>query len=124
MQCQLLVIKSFLSCAITTSPNGDDDDEIHCFKAGQQCEGGRLMLQQEMARFNEVIEGIEEDPFASDEDQEETESNEACIEDDLQPALKMTCSLKSRIVVLRMNAKHHLTKVSLTTIITINQYLI
>lgn len=79
------VIKSFLSCAITTSPNGDDDDEIHCFKAGQQCEGGRLMLQQEMARFNEVSEGIEEDPFASDEDQEETELNEACIEDDLQP---------------------------------------
>ena len=32
-----MVKNSFISCAITASTDGSNDDEIHCFKEGQPC---------------------------------------------------------------------------------------
>ena len=33
-----MVLGSFMSCAITTSTTGSDDNKIHCFKPGQPCD--------------------------------------------------------------------------------------
>ena len=41
---------SFLSCAITTNTNGDEDNQIHCFKIGQPCEAGLSDLLKEMGK--------------------------------------------------------------------------
>ena len=80
------IIKSFLSCAITTAVDGSNDNEIHCFKPGQPCESGRLLLQQEMSQLNDSMQALDnDDPFASDEDEEENEANEACVDDDELP---------------------------------------
>ncbi len=73
------VTKSFLSCEITTSTNGNDDHEIHCFKPNQPCgEAGRIALQQQMELLNATPVSTEDlyDPFSSDEDEEEIEHNE------------------------------------------------
>ena len=72
-----MVKDSFLSCAITTSLDGTDDDQIHCFKPGQPCAAGWELLAEESKRAQELAEIID-DPFASDEDEEE---NEAIIDD-------------------------------------------
>ena len=75
--------KSFLTCAITTNTDGSDDDHIHCFKAGQPCEAGRSEL---LTAMEEMIatrnQEVDEDPVASDVDEEETEENEACVDSD------------------------------------------
>ena len=42
--------KSFLCCAITANIDGSDDDQIHCFKAGQPCEAGRSELRAKMEK--------------------------------------------------------------------------
>ena len=75
-----MVKDSFLSCAITTSLDGKQDDQIHCFKPGQPCAAGREVLAEETKRAQELAEGID-DPFASDEDEEENDENEAIIDD-------------------------------------------
>uniref|UniRef100_A0A1X7UMU3 HTH CENPB-type domain-containing protein n=1 Tax=Amphimedon queenslandica TaxID=400682 RepID=A0A1X7UMU3_AMPQE len=77
------VTKSFLSCAITQSTCGKDDNEIHCFKPGQPCEAGRAALAHEMSLLN-IQQDIDDDndPFADDLDSDEDDLNEACIEDD------------------------------------------
>ena len=75
------ITKSFLSCAITTSINGQHDHEIHCFKPGQPCEAGRAALAQEMLQFNTQSESDDEDPFADEIDENEDERNEACIDE-------------------------------------------
>uniref|UniRef100_A0A1X7TSS5 HTH CENPB-type domain-containing protein n=1 Tax=Amphimedon queenslandica TaxID=400682 RepID=A0A1X7TSS5_AMPQE len=77
------VTKSFLSCAITTSTCGKDDNEIHCFKSGQPCEAGRASLAHEISLLN-IQQDIDDDsdPFADDLDFDEDDLNEACIEDD------------------------------------------
>ena len=77
------VKKSFLSCAITTDLDGNDDNEIHCFKPNQPCHEGRIALQQEVARFLGSDDDDTSDPFVSDDDEEETENNEVLIHDDL-----------------------------------------
>ena len=46
--------KSFLSCAITTSTYGSDDDNIHCFKTGQPCKTGRSLLDSETCNLQTV----------------------------------------------------------------------
>ena len=76
-----MVRKSFVSCAITTSIDGTDDDKIHCFKLDQPCAAGRTLLQQETEKARETPND-DDDPFASDEDEDENENNEATIEDD------------------------------------------
>jgi hypothetical protein len=37
-----------MSCAITTSTSGFDDDKIQCFKPGQPCAAGRIVLADAM----------------------------------------------------------------------------
>uniref|UniRef100_A0A1X7VHW7 DDE-1 domain-containing protein n=1 Tax=Amphimedon queenslandica TaxID=400682 RepID=A0A1X7VHW7_AMPQE len=74
------VKKSFISCAITAPLDGKDEDKIHCFKPNQPCNGGRAKLQEEMDRFLNYNDESEEDPFPSDEDEEETENNETLID--------------------------------------------
>lgn len=78
------VKKSFLSCAITTALDGKEyDDEIHCFKSGQPCQAGRVVLQQKMVKFlSSDDDDDNSNPFASDDDEEETESNELLVDDD------------------------------------------
>ena len=72
---------SLTSCAITPSPDGSEDDEIHCFKPGQPCEEERSVLVEKMKHF--VTDPDEtDDPFSSDEDPEETENNDVCIKED------------------------------------------
>lgn len=68
---QATITKSFLICAITTSIDGSDDDEIHCFKSGQPCADGRSPEQP----------SSNTDPFASDIDSDDNE-NEVCIDED------------------------------------------
>ncbi len=60
---------SFLSCAITASTDGSDDDLIHCFKEVQPCaeEGDDDNLS---------------DPFACDSDEDEMEENEVIVDND------------------------------------------
>ena len=49
----VMVKDSFLSCAITTSLDGSDDEKIHCFKPGQPCAAGRELLSEETKRAQE-----------------------------------------------------------------------
>lgn len=67
--------KSFLSCAITASTDGTDDDKIHCFKPGEDCAEGREILAEEMSKYDGVCEAVPV-PF----DDKKTEENEALIE--------------------------------------------
>ena len=74
----------FLSCAITTNIDGSDDHNIHCFKPGQPCEAGRMLLEAETQNLLTTSEAnqLNHNPFASDSDGEETEKNEALIEEE------------------------------------------
>ena len=76
--------KSFISCVITTNTNGSNNDSIHCFKVGQPCEAGRNELRKEMEKMTVVHMDADEDPFASEVDDEETEEKVACIDSDDQ----------------------------------------
>ena len=76
-----MVKDSFLSCAITTSTDGSDDDKIHCFKPGQPCAAGRIMLEEETKKAQEVDD--DRDPFVSDIDNEESKENEVTIDDEM-----------------------------------------
>ena len=73
--------KSFLTCAITTSVDGCDDDQIHSFKIDQPCAEGRPLLQAEVAKLLPSLPD-DTDPFASNGDDEEAERNETCIDED------------------------------------------
>ena len=76
-----LVKDSFKSCAITTPLDGSEDKAIHCFKPGQPCAEGKMVLSTKMEEFiNEVVQNEFEDPFASDEDENEDDSNEIFID--------------------------------------------
>lgn len=77
-----MVRESFVSCAITTSIEGTDDDKIHCFKPGQPCAAGKTLLKEETEKARETPIDDDDDPFASDEDEAEDENNEAIIEND------------------------------------------
>lgn len=72
--------KSFLSCAITLSTDGSKDDEIHCFKEGQPCADGKILLSEELKKLE--AESDPSDPFEEEPDDEELEENEVCMDDD------------------------------------------
>ena len=76
-----MVKESLVSCAITTSIDGTDDNKIHCFKPGQPSAARRTLLQEETAKAKETPVCID-DPFASNEDDAEDENNEAIVEND------------------------------------------
>lgn len=46
------------------------------FTAGQPCEAGRAALEQEMLQLADELD----DPFDSDVDEDENETNEVCID--------------------------------------------
>lgn len=75
--------ESFVSCAISTSSTGPDIDKIHCLKQGQPCEGGRIVLEEELKRADTMVQEDDRDPFASEEDEDEECINELGIEEDL-----------------------------------------
>ena len=58
--------------------DGSDDGQIHCFKPGQPRAEGRNMLAEEMKTFVAIDDTS--DPFASDDDEEEAENNDACTD--------------------------------------------
>ena len=60
-----MVKGSFISCAITTSTDGSQDEEIHCFKPGQLCQEGRGVLQEATQRISAQKSETDDDPFAS-----------------------------------------------------------
>uniref|UniRef100_A0A1X7TW87 Uncharacterized protein n=1 Tax=Amphimedon queenslandica TaxID=400682 RepID=A0A1X7TW87_AMPQE len=70
------ITKSFLIYAITTSIDGSDDDEIHCFKSGQPCADRRSLLQAETTQLLSEPPSSNTDTFASDIDSDEDEENE------------------------------------------------
>ena len=78
-----MVRDSFISCVITTSTDGSDDNGLHCFKAGQLCAAGKNMLEEETKKLqvSGSVECLIQDPFASDDDSDESSNNEACIDD-------------------------------------------
>ena len=75
---------SFMSCAITTSTNGSDDDQIQCFTLEKPCEEGRRVLAEQMQNVVAGSSESNDDPFSSDEDIEETEKNEDDEEEELR----------------------------------------
>ena len=82
-----LIKNSFKFCAITTPIDGSEDGEIHCFHPQQPCAAGLSLLQQETAKLNQDQSlPISEDPFANDEDEEETNINEVVIESEDESA--------------------------------------
>ena len=76
-----VIKKSFLSCAITTSTDGSDDDSIHCFKEGQPCAEGRSLLVEEMTKLQVDDISDDHDPFDCSSDEDEIEQNEICIDE-------------------------------------------
>ena len=76
------VKESFSSCAITTSTDGSQDNEIHCFKPGQPCAGGKNVLAEATRTLvSSASENEHEYPFADVDNEEEAEANEACIDE-------------------------------------------
>ena len=49
-----MVENSFITCAITTSTDGSDDNHIHCFKAGQPCAAGKSRLEEETRKLHAI----------------------------------------------------------------------
>ena len=78
-----LVKESFLSCAMTTSTDGSDDDKIHCLKPAQHCASGKSVLDEATRKLMAARDDVnDEDPFDYETDEDETENNEACIDED------------------------------------------
>ena len=78
-----MVKESFVSCAITTSTNGCDDDKIHCFRSSQPCESGRSLLDTETQKLlTALMDNEDNDPFAWDTDGEGAEMNEVLIDEE------------------------------------------
>ena len=61
-----MVANSFISCAITTPPDGSADNNIHCFKPGEPCEEGRSVLASadKMKTFGTDPDTNDDDPFS------------------------------------------------------------
>ena len=60
-----MVKDSFTSCAITVDTDGSQDDKIHCFKAGQPCEGGLSFLKDATRQIlqDSMTEQDDKDPL-------------------------------------------------------------
>ena len=75
---------SFKSCAVTTATGGIEDDINHCFKEGQPCADGKLMLAEKSCQLLRRLEDSDDDtdPFEDAIEDEEAECNEARIDED------------------------------------------
>ena len=54
-----MIRQSFISCALTCTTDGSQDDDITCFKPGEPCQDGRVMLKEQF----DFINTEEESPF-------------------------------------------------------------
>ena len=48
-----MVESSFKKCALTVDDNGEDDEQISCFKPGKPCAEGYKVLKEQMTIFSE-----------------------------------------------------------------------
>ena len=81
-----MVKDSFVSCTITTSTDGSEENKIHFLKAGQPGAATRSRLEVEMKKVkaSSNLDKFLQDPFASVDDNEEADNNEACVNEDEQ----------------------------------------
>ena len=101
-----MVIKSFTSCAITTSTDGSDDHEIHCFKEGQPCEEGRTLLTEKMeALVSGCSQDDDTDPFLSDTDDEEQRTMRYVL---MRTKTVTVMMMLKRALPLRMKLLHNM----------------
>jgi len=81
-----MVKNSFRSCAVTTSTDGSNDSAIHCFKDHQPCAEGKELLKKETEKLLTTVVSnamrAPVDPFASDNDSDEEDTNEVHIGDE------------------------------------------
>ena len=68
-------------CDYNTNIDGTEADAIHCFKEGQPCSDGKLLLDE---KSHQLLQRLEDndgdiDPF---EDDEEAECNEVRVDKD------------------------------------------
>ena len=47
-----MIESSFKNCALTIADNGDEDDQISCFKPGTPCAEGYKVLKEQMTIFS------------------------------------------------------------------------
>ena len=59
-----LIAKLFRSCALTLPNDGQEDDQISCFKPGRPSEAGREILNQQMKLLTD--ESFHINPFSRD----------------------------------------------------------
>ena len=52
--------KLFRSCTLTLPNDGQEDDQISCFKLGRPCEAGREILNQQMKLLTIVTRQIKD----------------------------------------------------------------
>ena len=48
-----MVESSFKKCTLTIDNNGEDDEQISCFKPGKPCAEGYKVLKEQMTIFSE-----------------------------------------------------------------------
>ena len=59
-----MIQESFVTCGLTNSMDGSQDDEIHFLKAVQPCMKGRALMKEHLLLLNSE----EENPFVTDEE--------------------------------------------------------
>ena len=59
-----LIAKSFRLCALALPHDGQEDDQISCFKPGRPCEAGREILNQKIKLLTD--ESLHINPFSRD----------------------------------------------------------
>lgn len=75
-----IIKKSFKICALTTNPDGSEDELIQCVKAGEPCRGAWDILMQ--IRDQELVDNQMVNSFQQLEiDEDQTAQNEGLIED-------------------------------------------
>ena len=59
-----LIIKSFISCGVTNSADGSEDEMISVFKPGRGCEAGLQLLKEKGVNLvDEMNQELDEDEF-------------------------------------------------------------
>ena len=62
-----LIIKSFKTCSISVTTDGSEDDNIHCFKAGQVAANAAANITVKTTKLNngEEVENEDDNSFTS-----------------------------------------------------------
>ena len=78
-----VIINSFRISGIALNPNGSEDEEICCLREGEVAVMAMEDIRRQTAALSERDD--DEDPFAGlTEDEEELETNELVVEDDIE----------------------------------------